>query len=140
MRMASVTIVERARSEWHRFREDEPGRRFRNYRRRLHDRGSRPLRVAGIVCGALLVVAGIAMCFLPGPGLLVILFGLALFGGESRRLAAWLDRLEPTLRRRAAALVSWWDRRSLLSRGAMIALAMVATGLAMRAWWTFFGP
>lgn len=63
-----------------------------------------------------------------------------MFGGESRRLAGWLDRMEPAVRRRALALRRWWRRRSLLSRGAMIAALMAATGLAMRAWWAFFGP
>jgi len=138
--MSSASIVDRARCEWRRFRDDPPGRRFRNYRRRLHESASRSLRVCGIVCGALLVIAGIAMCFLPGPGLLVLLLGLAMFGGESRRLARWLDRMEPAMRRKAAAGRRWWHRRSVISRGAMIAAAVAATGLAMRAWWWFFGP
>jgi uncharacterized membrane protein YbaN (DUF454 family) len=138
--MASTAIMSRALHEWRRFRDDAPGARFKNYHRRLHDHGSRPLRVLGILCGAVLVVAGIAMCFLPGPGAITILLGLALFGGESRRLAGWLDRVEPALRRKAKATSRWWKRRSLLSRGALIALAMLATGLAMRAWWAFFGP
>jgi uncharacterized membrane protein YbaN (DUF454 family) len=135
--MAAISM---ARREWRRFRDDEPGRRFRNYRRRLHERGSRTLRACGIVCGLVLVVAGIAMCFLPGPGLLTILLGLAMFGGESRRLAAWLDRMEPRLREKVAAGKRWWRTRSLVTRGALIALAVALTGLAMRAWWMFFGP
>lgn len=138
--MGAISIVERARGEWRRFKEDRPGRRFRNYRVRLHQHGSRALRALGIVCGTLLVLAGIAMCFLPGPGLLVILLGLAMFGGESRRLARWLDRLEPTARRRAAAAKRWWRARSLVTRAGLIGLAMLATGLAMRAWWIWFGP
>lgn len=138
--MTSIPVVERARGEWRRFRNDPPGRRFRNYRRRLHERGSRILRACGVMCGLLLVVAGIAMCFLPGPGLLTILLGLAMLGGESRRLAGWLDRLEPWLRERPAAWARWWAARSLLSRGALVALALAATGLAMRAWWRLFAP
>ena len=138
--MTSIPVVERARGEWRRFRDDPPGRRFRNYRRRLREHGSRALRACGIVCGALLVVAGIAMCFLPGPGVVTLLLGLAMFGGESRRLAGWLDRLEPWLRDKIAAVGRWWRRRSLLSRGALVCLAMAATGLAMRAWWAFLGP
>ncbi|HEY8142864.1 MAG TPA: PGPGW domain-containing protein [Kofleriaceae bacterium] len=138
--MASASIVERARHEWRRFKDDEPGRRFRHYRTRLHQHGSRALRILGIAAGLLFILAGIAMCFLPGPGAVTILLGLAMLGGESRRLAAWLDRLEPWLRRRASAARRWWKRRSLFSRVALVALAMLATGLAMRAWWTFFGP
>ena len=132
--------MSRALDEWRRFRDDTPGCRFRHYHDRLHEHGSRTLRVLGIVCGALLVVAGIAMCFLPGPGAITILLGLAMFGGESRRLARRLDHMEPAIRRKAKAIGRWWKRRSLVSRGAMIAVAMFATGLAMRAWWAFFSP
>lgn len=138
--MASTSILARGRSEWRRFRDDPPGARFQNYHRRLHQHGSNALRVCGILCGVLFVAAGIAMCFLPGPGAITILLGLAMFGGESRRLAGWLDRLEPALRRKAKAAARWWRRRSLLSRGGLIALAMIATGLATRAWWAFFAP
>jgi uncharacterized membrane protein YbaN (DUF454 family) len=138
--MSSLSVVGRARCEWRRFRDDEPGSRFSNYRRRLHEHASRTLRACCIGCAVLLIIAGIAMCFLPGPGLLVLFLGLAMFGGESRRLARWLDRMEPASRRRAAAAKRWWRRRSIVSRGAMIAIAMAATGLAMRAWWAFFGP
>lgn len=138
--MTAISLVERARGEWRRFRDDVPGRRFSNYRRRMHARGSRVLRACGIVCGLVLVAAGIAMCFLPGPGVVTILLGLALVGGESRRLAGWLDRLEPWLREKFAAATRWWRARSRLTRGGLIALAMAATGLAMRAWWQVFGP
>jgi uncharacterized membrane protein YbaN (DUF454 family) len=138
--MAPAAIMSRALDEWRRFRDDTPGCRFRHYHERLHEHGTRTLRVLGIVCGVLLVAAGIAMCFLPGPGVITILLGLAMFAGESRRLAGWLDRREPAARRKAKAVSRWWNRRSLLSRAAMIAIAMFATGLAMRAWWLFFGP
>ena len=138
--MAPAAIMSRALDEWRRFRDDTPGCRFRHYNERLHTHGTRTLRVFGILCGGVLVVAGIARCFLPGPGVITILLGLALFGGESRRLARRLDRLEPAMRRKAKAIARWWKRRSLLSRGAMIAIAMLLTGLAMRAWWAFFAP
>jgi hypothetical protein len=138
--MGATSLVQRARAEWHRFRDDEPGHRFRNYRHRLHLRASRALRAGALVCGVLLVAAGFAMFFLPGPGLLVVLLGLALFGGESRRLSGWLDRVEPWVRAKANAALGWWNRRSLLSRGALIVLAMAVTSVAMRAWWRWFGP
>jgi uncharacterized membrane protein YbaN (DUF454 family) len=138
--VASISPVQRARTEWRRFRDDEPGCRFTNYRDRLHQHGSRTLRACGIACGLVLVVAGIAMCFLPGPGALTILLGLAMFGGESRRLAGWLDRLEPWLRDRLEASKRWWRARSVVTRGALVACLLVATGFAMRGWWAVFSP
>ena len=51
-----------------------------------------PVRVARAVLGAALVGAGVALLFLPGPGVLTILVGLSVIGGSlttrtARRLA-----------------------------------------------------
>jgi hypothetical protein len=84
--------------EWHRFRADPPGERFYNHYERAR-RGPKAKRVLQLVVGLVLTAAGIVMCFVPGPGLLVIVFGLALLSGQSRGLARRLDRLEPAIRR-----------------------------------------
>jgi uncharacterized protein (TIGR02611 family) len=55
---------------------------------------NRVIRVAKVVGGFVLLVAGIAMIALPGPGWLTIVAGLAILAGEfiwARRL---LDRLK----------------------------------------------
>jgi hypothetical protein len=80
------------------------------------------------------------MLFMPGPGVLVIFLGLAMFAGESKALAGWLDRLEPALRRKGKAAVAWWNRRPIPVRVLLVGVAMALTGLAMRAWWIHFGP
>jgi tellurite resistance protein TerC len=51
-------------------------------------------RLIKIVCATTLLLAGVAMLVLPGPGLLVIVVALAMLGGEfvwARRL---LDRIK----------------------------------------------
>jgi uncharacterized protein (TIGR02611 family) len=49
-------------------------------------------RIAVTVVGGVLVVGGLAMLVLPGPGLLVIVAGFAVLGTEYAWAAAALDR------------------------------------------------
>ena len=55
---------------------------------------SLPWRVAKNILGAILVVLGVVMLFVPGQGLLTIVFGLALidFPGKQRMIKKILDR------------------------------------------------
>jgi hypothetical protein len=93
-----LVMLEGARHEWHCFKDDEPGGRFANHHKRAN-RSGLAKRVLRIVFGTVLVAAGIFMLFVPGPGLLAMLFGVALFAGESQRLAERMDRLEVWARR-----------------------------------------
>jgi hypothetical protein len=82
---------------WHQFRNGAPGRRFVEEHDRVVER-SRVARV-GVAClGGVLFGAGVVMLFIPGPGLLAMLFGLALIATSWRRLAAWLDLGEVRIR------------------------------------------
>ena len=89
--------------EWRRIRDDTPGLRFVNHygRMRTWSRASVVLRLA---VGIVLLLAGFIMLFIPGPGIVAILAGLAMIAGESRSLAGRLDRTEFRLR-------AWWKRR-----------------------------
>jgi hypothetical protein len=49
-------------------------------------------RIAVSVVGAVLLVAGLAMLVLPGPGLIVIVLGFAVLGTEYAWAAAALER------------------------------------------------
>ena len=121
-------------SEWHAFRADAVGHRFRNHERRLQD-GPMIVRVTSFVLGVLLVVVGIIFCFIPGPGVPVIVFGLALLAGESKVLAGWLDRAEPPIRRRARGVGRWWKHLRPIARVALVAAgATVGAGLSYAAW------
>lgn len=85
------------------------GRRVEALHERLdHVRGGRlALRVTVAVVGCAVVLAGIAMLVLPGPGWLAIFLGLAILGTEfsfARRINDWLrDKV-----RRGWA---WWKER-----------------------------
>jgi uncharacterized protein (TIGR02611 family) len=54
------------------------------------------MRIATIIAGFALLVAGIAMLALPGPGLLTIAAGLAILAREFHWARRLLDRLKHT--------------------------------------------
>ena len=69
-------------------------------------------RVAVSVVGALLVLGGIAMLVLPGPGLLVVVAGFAVLGTEYAWAAAALERTK-----RAAGQAAGAARRGVSAAG-----------------------
>jgi uncharacterized membrane protein HdeD (DUF308 family) len=102
--------VQSLKVEWQRFRADAPGERFRNH----HDRAQsapKAARVVQLVLGVLLIAVGIVLCFIPGPGLLVLLFGLGSLSSLSRGVARTLDRLELGLRSIGRRWKRRWKRR-----------------------------
>lgn len=69
-------------------------------------------RIVIAVIGGTIVLLGIAMLVLPGPGLLTIVGGLALLGLEFAFARRWLRRIKDTTRQAAdKALERWKDRR-----------------------------
>ena len=72
--------------------ESSPGRRFLDgvkERRDRHRERSKAVRAAVVLAGFVIVLVGLAMIPLPGPGVLVTLFGLAVLALEF----AWAERL-----------------------------------------------
>lgn len=88
------------REEWTQLRQDKPGERFRNHHhRRREARGDGWKRWLSVGAGVALILVGVVMLVVPGPGLLGIALGLGLFAGESYALAAGLDRAELGIRK-----------------------------------------
>lgn len=87
-------------------------------------------RLSVLAIGTVIVLAGVAMLVLPGPGLLTIFVGLAVLGSEfhwAQRLLGWVrarferaaeQALDPAVRRRNQAI-----------------LAGILVGLAVGTWW-----
>lgn len=85
-------------ASWRTLWRDPPGRRFQNRYERTRNYG--PLRRALVLAGGgALVVAGIVLMPLPGPGILVAIVGGAVMAGQSRRMAQALDKAELRVRR-----------------------------------------
>lgn len=101
----------------------------------MRQHGTRAGAVARIALGVLLLVGGIALLFMPGPGLLVMLFGLGLLGGQSEHLAKTLDRVEPVMRRIGRRLVQVWRRRSHRAQAAFVVVAALLCGAAGYSAW-----
>jgi hypothetical protein len=134
--MAAMATVKR---EWQEFKRDQPGRRFQNQRRRMRE-GSKALMVAQISLGVVLIAGGAVLLVIPGPGIPLIVFGLAMLAGMSKRLATVLDRIEPSVRRVAIKARDTWRGLPLLAKiglGVIAAVGVAAFGYAMyRLWFT----
>jgi hypothetical protein len=87
--------------DWQRLLHGRPGRRFLDFHQARCKRraGGWPLeRVLTLVIGTILLVGGLAIGWLPGPGGFIAVFGAALLGVEWLRVAQILDRCETWVR------------------------------------------
>ena len=75
-------------------------------------------RIAVSAVGGALVVAGLAMLVLPGPGILVVALGFAVLGTEYAWAAAALERTKRTARQVARAARDGVDRMAGPAKGA----------------------
>jgi hypothetical protein len=88
------------RRHWGQLRTSRPGRRFQDfYERKRGSRGGALWRCAAIAGGALLCLVGLFFMAVPGPGIPILLLGMALIAQQSRPTARLLDRAELGLRR-----------------------------------------
>ncbi len=71
------------------------------------------MRAAKIAGGFVLLVAGIAMLALPGPGWAAIFAALAILATEFEWARRALDRLKSAA---SSAKEAWWRRRRRMSR------------------------
>lgn len=102
--------VAHMKEEWRTFKHDAPGQRFEQHYKRSQHR-SLVSRSITLVIGIVLLVAGLALCFIPGPGTPLIVFGLALVGARWRWLARQLDKAEVALRKKYRRAKAWLKRR-----------------------------
>jgi uncharacterized membrane protein HdeD (DUF308 family) len=102
----AATLAE-LRAEWHRFKDDKPGERFRNHNVRAQERSKQHAAVT-IALGVLLLTAGVILLFMPGPGTPLIIFGVALVAAHSKKMSGALDRTEPKLRERGRRVEQRW--------------------------------
>jgi uncharacterized protein (TIGR02611 family) len=89
-------------------------------------------RLAVTVVGLAVVVIGIVLLPLPGPGWLIIFAGLGILASEY----TWAARLLAWVRRRFARSTQWLAAQPLWMRiaGVLMSLAVLA-GLALAAWY-----
>ncbi|MGE0790935.1 MAG: PGPGW domain-containing protein [Sandaracinaceae bacterium] len=114
-----MSVISKLGEQWKAFKHDQPGHRFERQRERMQQAG-RGLLIALVVLGSLLVAGGGVLLFVPGPGLLLIVFGLALIAGVSKTLARLLDRAEPRVRSGARRVKAWWREASVPVKSVVI--------------------
>lgn len=124
------------RAYWNGLRDAPSGRRFRCvYDLRQHIRRRHLARIVSVAAGSLLVLFGLGIGWLPGPGGFVAILGLALLAQEFRPLAALLDHFE-------RGLVGMWRGFRDLSyptQGGVVALsAFLSLALFYAAYTTLF--
>jgi uncharacterized protein (TIGR02611 family) len=92
-------------------------------------RASIHVRLARMSLGTLLLVAGIAMLALPGPGWITIAGGLAILAKD----VAWAERALDRVRRRLPADADGRVSTPVVVCSIVVAVATVTASL----WWTF---
>src|SRR5688572_13158502 len=95
-RVAS-SVLGRLRQQWRAFKKGRPGRRFQDrYERSQKTRSSQSwfVRLLKPAAGILLFVGGVVLCFIPGPGIPLLVIGAGLLADESRTIARAMDWIE----------------------------------------------
>ena len=68
-------------------------------------------RVAVLLVGGSILIAGLVMLVTPGPGVAVLLVGLATLATEFAWARRWLERLRAEGLQRGRQALGWWRRR-----------------------------
>jgi hypothetical protein len=129
------------KQQWQAFRRARPGNRFEGrYERHQKVRNSHPwwMRVLKPLVALVLVVVGVVLCVIPGPGVPLIIVGAGLLGDEWRPLARALDWLEVRLRKIVAWGRRWWKRAPMVARGAVVLVALLAMSSLAYGGYQFF--
>jgi uncharacterized protein (TIGR02611 family) len=84
-------------------------------------------RIVVVIAGSAVLIAGVAMLVLPGPGMLVIVAGLAILSSEFE----WADRLRQRVRERAEAAAK---KTGTSLRAVVIVAIFFAVALSAAAW------
>ena len=122
-------MIGRARRSWRLFTSSKPGDRFQvRYYYRKQSGPGRLSRFFNIVVGSVLVIFSAFFGWAPGPGIVTLVIGLAMVGGEFLTVARFLDWGEVRLRILAHFVGVVW-RSSTIGKAliVLVALILVAT-------------
>jgi hypothetical protein len=100
-------MFDRLRQQFRAFTQQPSGTRFEHRYRLRQNRPHRLRSVVTVGAGCLLILFGIVMLVLPGPGLIAIVIGAGMIGGESLLAARLFDRVD----RRGTAIYARWRNR-----------------------------
>ncbi len=89
------------------------------------------LRIGRMIAGFALILAGLAMMVLPGPGVITIASGLVVLSRDVK----WADRLLRNLRRRVPGL----EEEGPIPKTTLIISLMLMVAAGLTAWWWMTG-
>lgn len=128
--LASVMFSSLKR-QWRELRNGHPGNRFRaQFERSKGAKAGKSFlrRWSTVFVASVLLIVGVFLCFIPGPGIPFIILGAGLLAEQFRVVATALDWLEVKLRKMTRRGMAWWSQASLPDRGA--AAVLLAIGIA----------
>jgi uncharacterized protein (TIGR02611 family) len=90
-------MFDKLKKNWNLFKTSKPGQRFKERYQRLskkRQKNSTLRSVFNISLGVLIIIIGIILWFIPGPGWATVFIGAAIIAGESIMVARFLDFIE----------------------------------------------
>jgi uncharacterized protein (TIGR02611 family) len=102
-------------------------------RQERHRQRHRLYRIGFAAAGFIVLIAGIVMLVTPGPGIPVLILGLAMLALEFAWAERWLDRIATKAEQAVDGVTSGSPLRRALIIGASLAVA--AVGLALLVLW-----
>jgi hypothetical protein len=119
-------LSKRLKKSWKELKQGRPGKRFQERAeksRRSRSNRSWVARILEPTIGVVLLVGGVILCVMPGPGLPLLILGATLVAERSLTAARALDWCELKARKIIAWGKDWWRHASLIARVAMVVLA-----------------
>jgi hypothetical protein len=118
-------MIGRAKRSWRHFTSSKPGDRFQvRYYYRKQSGPGRLSRLFNIVIGSALVIFSAFFGWAPGPGVVTLVIGLAMIGGEFLPVARFLDWAEVKLRNLAHFVEKVW-RSSTIAKALVVLLVLI---------------
>ena len=102
------SVFETFKAGWRQLRRGKPGKRFVDfYRRRQEKRTSKAGHVLWLVIGSALLLVGVVLLVIPGPGIPLVFLGAGFVAQESRWVAQTMDTVEVWIR----GVIRWVRRK-----------------------------
>ncbi len=119
-------LIGRTKRSWRHFKKSKPGDRFQvRYYYRKQSGPGRLSRIFNIVVGSVLVIVSTFFGWAPGPGVVTLVIGLAMVGGEFLIVARFLDWSEVRLRMLAQLASKVWAGATPVGRTLIVVLILV---------------
>lgn len=119
------------KKSWQELKKGRPGQRFQERAKRgKEERASQSWikRFLKPALAVILIVAGLILCVIPGPGLPLVIVGAALLAERSLIIARSLDWTEVRGQKMLAWAKRWWSHGTEAGRFAAVLIAAVLLG------------